>query len=81
MPPAPVTGAELIARWAQRDAEYAKQTPAMDPGLAEVIRQGRMREANQLPDVKERGQLFARAKTWAPPVHADFGSLLDWLHD
>lgn len=76
--PVPVTADELVARWAQRDAEYVK-TPNIDPDMAAVIRQGRMREASMLPNVAERARLYARAATWTPPVPPAYGTLRDWL--
>ena len=38
-----------------------------------------MQEANRLPNPSERGRLYARAKSWVPPVHPDFGGLRDWV--
>lgn len=77
--PTPDTAEELTIRWTNRDAEYAKSRLPMDPEKAESIRQARMAEANRLPIVRERGRMFARAKSWVPPVHADYGSLRDYI--
>lgn len=79
-PPVPVTGDELIARWALRDASYARMAP-MNSEQEDAIRQGRSREANDLPDVTERASMWVRAQTWSPPRHADYGSLKDFLRD
>ena len=81
MPPIPVTGAELVARWASRDAEYAKRRIPLPPTLIEAIRDGRKREASLLPEVSERARLYGRAETWMPPVHAEFGGMQDFLGD
>ena len=80
-PDIPETGDELAARWANRDAEYAKTRVPMDEEQAAVIRMTRMQEAGRLVNYRERGRLYARAKSWMPPVHADFGSMHDWLGD
>jgi hypothetical protein len=78
-PEVPQTAEEMAARWAARDAEYAKARLPMALGTVMVIRDTRMREANQLPNIKERGRMYARAKGWEPPVHQDFGSMRDWV--
>lgn len=78
-PEVPQTAEALTARWAERDAEYTKVRAPMDPETAEVIRMGRMSEANMLPNPRERGRMFHRAKSWTPPLHPDFGGLRDWL--
>jgi hypothetical protein len=75
----PVTLDDLIVRWAQRDAEYAKEPAMMDPFMADVIRQGRMLEAANLPAVSQRAQAYARAQTWTPPVPQNFGGLHEWI--
>lgn len=77
--PAPETADEMVARWAQRDAEYAKRRIAMDAAEAEAIRAGRRREAGMLPVVGDRARMWARADTWQPPHHDEFGSIKDWL--
>jgi hypothetical protein len=79
MPEVPQTADALAVRWAERDAEYAKARVSMTDEAAEAIRMMRMREANHLPRVGERGRMFARAKGWVPPVHPDFGGMRDWL--
>lgn len=76
--PVPITAEELAIRWAQRDAEYAKQG-FLDMAQAQVVREARMREAGMLPDVTERARMFARAQTWTPPVGDSYGSMKDWL--
>lgn len=78
-PVVPETADALVARWAERDAEYAKNRTPMDPEQAEVIRLTRMQEASRLPNVRERGRMYSRAKAWTPPLHPDFGSLRDWM--
>jgi len=79
-PEVPQTAEAMATRWAQRDAEYAKLRLPLDDLTVETIRMTRMEEAGRLPNVKERGRMFARAKTWTPPMHADFGSLRDWVN-
>lgn len=76
--PVPVTADELVARWALRDAGYAKALN-IDPEMAAGIRQGRMREASLLSNLADRARLYARAETWTPPKPPTFGSLRDWL--
>lgn len=78
-PEVPDTADALTLRWSTRDAEYAKVRLPMDEAMAESIRQARMAEANRLPEVRERGRMFARAKSWSPPAHAEYGSLRDYL--
>lgn len=78
-PAVPKTADEMLYRWAERDAEYAKSKVAMPPEQAAGIREGRMQEANRLPQVKDRGFMYTRAKAWVPPVPQDFGGLRDWL--
>lgn len=78
MPAVPKTEDELILRWAQRDAEYAKSRPGLAPGSIAAVQQGRMREVSRMPR-DMRARLFARVKTWVPPVHPEFGSMKDFL--
>lgn len=78
-PDVPQNADELGARWATRDAEYAKQRKPMEPEMAEAVRMTRMQEANRLPNIKERGYMYGVAKSWTPPLHPDFGGLRDWL--
>ena len=77
-PKVPQTADELIARWAARDAEYAKARRGMDHEFEQAIRQGRMREAGLLP-VPERARAYGRAQVWVAPVNPEFGSMKDWL--
>lgn len=79
LPPIPTTAEELVVRWAQRDAEYAKSRRFLDPDTAAAVRLSRMREASLLPNVKERARLYVLAQTWWPPVNPDYGSMKDWL--
>lgn len=78
-PAAPVTLDDLIVRWAQRDAEYAKQRTPMAPDMAASVRAARMKEASSLPDIKERAAAWARANAWVPPTHQEFGDLREWV--
>lgn len=78
MPAVPVTGPELAARWAERDAQYAKRRTPLTQDEAIAVQLGRMREADFLP-VAERARMFAKAQCWVPPVHPEFGSMKDWL--
>lgn len=77
--PEPTTAEELTSKWAARDDLYAQVRTPMDPVQEEVIRQERMKEANRLPNPKERGRMYHRAKSWVAPTHPDFGGLRDWL--
>jgi hypothetical protein len=79
-PEVPDTAETLTAKWARSDAAYAERRLPLDPLSVESIRMMRMQEANQLPNIKERGRMYARAKTWEPPVHPDYGSMRDWMH-
>jgi hypothetical protein len=78
-PEVPQTADELLARWASRDAEYAKSRKPLDPEFAEAVRQGRIREAAHLPNPAERARMYGKAVTWAPPTNAEFGSMKDFL--
>lgn len=78
-PAAPVTLDEMIVRWAQRDAEYAKQRTTMAPEQAASIRHMRMQEAGRLPNTAERAKAWARANAWVPPTHQEFGDLREWV--
>lgn len=77
--PVPVTAHELIVRWAMRDAEYANQR--LEPQTIQSIREARMREASNLPNVSERARMYARAQTWVAPTSQQFGTLRDWLDE
>jgi len=77
--PVPDNAIELAIRWAQRDAEYAKQRRPLDSDIADTIRKARMAEAARLPDVTERARMYARAETWEPPKHQEYGSVKEWL--
>lgn len=77
-PVTPETADQMIVRWAQRDAEYAKQRTPLDPMTVFAIRAGRQREAGRLP-VADRARMWRRAETWAPPVNPEYGSIKDWL--
>lgn len=77
-PPVPRTPNDLIARWAVRDAVYAKMRPGLSSEMVETIRAARMKEVNKLPrDL--RGKMWTRVKFWRAPVHPDFGSLRDYI--
>lgn len=75
----PTTADDMMARWADRDVQYAKARIPMPPEQADAVRFMRMQEANQLPNIKERGRMFARAKGWVTPTHQEFGSLREWM--
>ena len=77
--PVPQTGAELSARWAERDDLYARLRRPPSPESIEAVRAGRMDEAAHLPRVEDRAKAYAEAQTWKPPIHPEFGSLRDWL--
>lgn len=76
----PETAADMLARWAQRDAEYAKRRAPLSVDEIEAIIMGRAREAGRLP-VADRARMFGKAKTWDPPKPPDYGSMKDWLDD
>jgi hypothetical protein len=78
-PEVPETADQMVARWAERDAAYAKLRTPMAPDAVAAIRTGRMREASLLP-VADRARMWAKVQTWQPPVHPDFGSMKDWLN-
>lgn len=78
MQAAPENLNEMIVRWAQRDAEYAKSRTPMDPDMAASVRSMRMREANTLPP-EDRAIAWSRAKSWVPPTHQEFGELKEWV--
>jgi hypothetical protein len=80
-PEVPATADALAARWAERDAQYAQERTPMSWEQAETIRLMRMREAGALPQFKARARMYARAKSWVPPLHPDFGGLRDWMND
>lgn len=77
-PQTPETADQMVARWAERDAEYAKSRTPMAPSTIIAIRAGRQREVGMLP-MSDRARMWARVKTWQPPVHPEFGSMKDWL--
>jgi hypothetical protein len=77
----PTTGEELLARWAARDDEYARQRTPMEPEVADAIREGRRREAGMLKEVGARARMWAKADVWQPPIHPEFGSIEDWLRN
>ena len=79
-PEVPETAEQMAVRWAQRDAEYAKQRKPLAPDLINAIIAGRQREAGRLP-MADRARMFTRATTWAPPVNPEFGGLKDWLDE
>lgn len=79
-PEVPETAAQLIVRWAQRDAEYAKQRTPLDSNVIASIRWARKSEAGRLP-VGDRARMWRRAETWTPPVNSEFGSIRDWLEE
>lgn len=78
MPEAPVTLDEMIVRWAARDAEYAKARTPMSPDMAAAVRHMRLREVNTLPP-EDRARAWAKANSWLPPEHQEFGSLKEWV--
>ena len=77
--PIPTTAEELVVRWAQRDAEYAKRKPQLSAEEAVNVREARAWEAGRLANVKDRARMYARAKTWAPPSPEGYGSMKDWI--
>lgn len=78
-PEVPTTAAQLAARWAQRDAEYAKATHRLSPDAVAAVRVGREREAGLLPNKDDRARMWSRANSWVQPVGQDFGGLKDFL--
>lgn len=57
---------ELLARWAERDRQYAARlTPLTDREVA-VVRQQREFEAGFV-EPKRRGPLYVRARHWRAP--------------
>lgn len=77
-PEVPETADQMVARWAERDAEYAKRSQLLAPDAVAAIKAGRMREAGTLP-VGDRARMWAKVQTWSAPRHPDFGSMKDWL--
>jgi hypothetical protein len=77
--PVPETADQMIVRWATRDAEYAKARVPMDEAQADAIRHMRKREASLLPVPRERARMYARAATWEPPKHQEFGDIKEWI--
>lgn len=73
------TGDELLALWSARDAIYMMLRTPMDPIVADAIREGRRAEAGRLKTVGDRARMWAKADTWQPPIHPEFGSIEDWL--
>jgi hypothetical protein len=58
---------------------YARNRTSMEPAVAEAIREGRRIEAGLLKVMPDRARMWAKADTWQPPVHPEFGSMKDWL--
>jgi hypothetical protein len=67
MPGSPDLNA-LLALWRDRDVLYAQSPKRLTEAQIEVIRRGRVREANFLP-VADRAKAAGRAMVWYPPQH------------